>query len=197
MDVKYGKGCYQPTLEYAEKVANSLVNVANSMGIKTTAVLSKMDDPLVLCIGNNLLLINKQIKFFRTIKDFRACLRRKQVEQNSGKIRIVREIVLNHASSLKKTLDLVMLMTFMLPGNALEVAESVKCLKGDGPADLEELVIKQGALLLVNSGTENYSLNSHNSDQHKLLSVCLPSGGKIYLLGKLIFQFLFCGVTHR
>ena len=29
LDVKYGRGCYQPTLEYAEKVANSLVNVAS------------------------------------------------------------------------------------------------------------------------------------------------------------------------
>lgn len=92
LDVKYGKGCYQPTLEYASKVADSLVTVAQKMGIKTTAVISMMDDPL-------------------------------------GK----------------------------LIGNALEVAESIDCLKGKGPFDLQELVVKQGGLLLSQSGDENYS----------------------------------------
>ena len=46
LDVKYGKGCYQPTLNYAEKVAKSLITVTNSMGIKTTAVISQMDNPV-------------------------------------------------------------------------------------------------------------------------------------------------------
>ena len=94
LDVKYGKGCYQPTLEYAQQVADSLVTVSHKLGIKTTAVISMMDDPL-------------------------------------GK----------------------------LIGNALEVAESVKCLKGEGPFDLEELVVKQGGLLLSQSGDENYSID--------------------------------------
>lgn len=93
LDVKYGKGCYQPTFEYAERVADSLVSVANFMGIKTMAVMSNMDDPLGLCIGN-----------------------------------------------------------------ALEVAESIQCLKGQGPPDLEELVVKQGGLLLANSGHEQITL---------------------------------------
>ena len=48
LDVKYGKGCYQPSLKYAEEVATSLVNVANLMGIKTTAVISQMDNPVVI-----------------------------------------------------------------------------------------------------------------------------------------------------
>lgn len=90
LDVKYGKGCYQPTLEYAEQVAESLVKVANLMGIKTTAVISQMDDPLGKCIGNS-----------------------------------------------------------------LEVAEAIQCLKGNGPYDLQELVVKQGGLLLAHSGMED------------------------------------------
>ena len=95
LDVKYGKGCYQPTLEYAEEVANSLVTVAKSMGIRTTAVISQMNDPLGRCIGNS-----------------------------------------------------------------LEVAESIQCLKGLGPSDLEELVIKQGGLLLGTSGNTQTDLQS-------------------------------------
>lgn len=94
LDVKYGKGCYQPTLEYAEKVAQALVNVANSMGIHTTAVISDMNNPLGRCIGNS-----------------------------------------------------------------LEVAESIQCLQGLGPCDLEELVVKQGALLIANSGDSKVSLD--------------------------------------
>jgi thymidine phosphorylase len=93
LDVKFGKGCYQPTLEYAETVAMSLVTVAKSMGIKTTAVISAMDDPLGRCIGNS-----------------------------------------------------------------LEVAEAILCLKGQGPHDLEELVVKQGGLLLSSSGSEGMSV---------------------------------------
>ena len=36
-------------------------------------------------------------------------------------------------------------------GNALEVMESIKCLKGEGPSDLEEMVVVEGALVLSSS----------------------------------------------
>ena len=35
-------------------------------------------------------------------------------------------------------------------GNSLEVAESVECLRGEGPRDLRELVVMEGAMVLVN-----------------------------------------------
>ncbi|XP_012943459.1 thymidine phosphorylase [Aplysia californica] len=37
-------------------------------------------------------------------------------------------------------------------GNALEVAESIWCLQGKGPSDLEDLVVEQGGQLLAASG---------------------------------------------
>ena len=35
-------------------------------------------------------------------------------------------------------------------GNSLEVAESVDSLRGEGPRDLRELVVMEGAMVLVN-----------------------------------------------
>ena len=36
-------------------------------------------------------------------------------------------------------------------GNALEVAESLQCLHGNGPSDLEDLVLKQGKDIELNN----------------------------------------------
>ena len=100
-------------------MANSLVNVANSMNIKTTAVISQMNDPLGRCIGNSL----------------------------EGDLKIL-------LSYFSKYLDLVKLMSYFcgLQFNAIFICllhlvfESLQCLRGDGPIDLEELVVKQGGI---------------------------------------------------
>ena len=36
-------------------------------------------------------------------------------------------------------------------GNSLEVAESLACLRGEGPKELRELVVVEGAMLLVSA----------------------------------------------
>ena len=36
-------------------------------------------------------------------------------------------------------------------GNSLEVAEALDCLRGQGPRDLRELVVMEGAMLLVSA----------------------------------------------
>ena len=46
MDVKWGEGCYQETLEEAEKLADVLVQVSQGVGVKTVAVISHMESPL-------------------------------------------------------------------------------------------------------------------------------------------------------
>jgi thymidine phosphorylase len=54
LDVKWGLGSYNGNLEDAETLAKSLSEVANSLGVKTKAVLSHMNHPLGLAVGNSL-----------------------------------------------------------------------------------------------------------------------------------------------
>ncbi|KAI4884339.1 hypothetical protein NFI96_015517, partial [Prochilodus magdalenae] len=83
LDVKFGRAALYKDLDSARTLAQSLVNAGNSLGMRTGAVLSRMDAPIGRCVGN-----------------------------------------------------------------ALEVCESLECLKGRGPDDLKELVTLLGGYLL-------------------------------------------------
>ncbi len=52
LDVKWGSGAFMRTLDQAEALARSLVAVANELGVKTTALLTDMNQPLGCMIGN-------------------------------------------------------------------------------------------------------------------------------------------------
>jgi len=52
LDVKVGSGAFMPTLEKAQELTTSLVEVANGAGLATTALLTDMDHPLANCAGN-------------------------------------------------------------------------------------------------------------------------------------------------
>ncbi len=54
MDVKFGSGAFMDTLEDAQTLAKSLVSVANGAGLKTTALITDMDQPLAPYAGNAL-----------------------------------------------------------------------------------------------------------------------------------------------
>uniref|UniRef100_A0A665TH05 Thymidine phosphorylase n=2 Tax=Echeneis naucrates TaxID=173247 RepID=A0A665TH05_ECHNA len=87
LDVKFGRAALYKDKESAKELAQSMVNVGNRLGIRTSAVLSCMDAPIGRCVGNS-----------------------------------------------------------------LEVVESLEALKGNGPADLMELVSTLGGLLLMMTG---------------------------------------------
>jgi pyrimidine-nucleoside phosphorylase len=53
LDVKWGSGAFMQTLEQARELANSLVRVGNRLGVKTTAVITDMNQPLGRMIGNS------------------------------------------------------------------------------------------------------------------------------------------------
>ncbi len=87
LDVKVGSGAFMETREDAEALADSLARVGAAAGVRVSALLTRMDEPLGEAVGN-----------------------------------------------------------------ANEVAESVACLRGRGPKDLENLVLTLAAELLVATG---------------------------------------------
>ena len=58
MDVKTGSGAFMARHEDAVTLAKSLVSVANGAGLKTTALITDMDQPLASAAGNALEVLN-------------------------------------------------------------------------------------------------------------------------------------------
>ncbi|SMF39016.1 thymidine phosphorylase [Xaviernesmea oryzae] len=58
LDVKVGNGAFMESLEEAETLARSLVEVANGAGVKTAALLTDMNQPLADAAGNALEVVN-------------------------------------------------------------------------------------------------------------------------------------------
>ena len=54
LDVKTGSGAFMPTLEKSRDLARSLVDVANGAGLKTSALITDMNEPLASAAGNGL-----------------------------------------------------------------------------------------------------------------------------------------------
>ncbi|WP_291744886.1 thymidine phosphorylase [Bauldia sp.] len=58
LDVKTGSGAFMATIEAARELAGSLVSVANGAGLKTSALITGMDEPLASAAGNAVEVMN-------------------------------------------------------------------------------------------------------------------------------------------
>lgn len=52
LDVKVGSGAFLPDIEMARELARTMVDLGKAHGVRTTAVLTDMDEPLGLAAGN-------------------------------------------------------------------------------------------------------------------------------------------------
>ena len=52
MDVKAGSGAFMPTMAKCQELAQSIVDVGKGAGLKTSALITDMNEPLAPCAGN-------------------------------------------------------------------------------------------------------------------------------------------------
>ncbi len=125
MDVKCGSGAFMAKREDAVALAKSLVSVANGAGLKTTALITDMDEPLACFAGNSLEVLHAAEFLKGTLYDSRT----KEVT-----IRLGMELLLNTKPSLTKEEARAKLELALTSGKAAEIFGRMIAALG-GPID--------------------------------------------------------------
>jgi thymidine phosphorylase len=128
LDVKVGNGAFMSRTEDAEALARSLVRVANGAGVKTTALLTDMNEPLADCAGNAIEVKNA-VDFLKGLK---SGTRLEEVTLAFGA-----EMLLNAGVETDQALALTRCREALASGKAAEIFGKMVHELG-GPADFME-----------------------------------------------------------
>jgi thymidine phosphorylase len=128
LDVKVGNGAFMARTEDAEALARSLVRVANGAGVKTTALLTDMNEPLADCAGNAIEVKNA-VDFLKGLK---SGTRLEEVTLAFGA-----EMLLNAGVETDQALALTRCREALASGKAAEIFGKMVHELG-GPADFME-----------------------------------------------------------
>ena len=125
LDVKMGSGAFMATMADAKGLADSLVAVANGAGLRTTALITDMDEPLAPCAGN-------------AIEVAHACrfLLGQQVDDRVAEVTLAlgAELLVSAGIDATREAAIIRLRTNLDNGRAAEHFDRMVALLG-GPAD--------------------------------------------------------------
>ena len=128
MDVKTGSGAFMASLEDSRALARSLVAVANGAGLKTTALITDMNEPLASAAGNALEM--------RNAIDYLTGARR-DARLHAVTLALGAEMLVTGGLAASATEAHARLEGALASGKAAEIFARMVCALG-GPADLLE-----------------------------------------------------------
>ncbi len=99
LDVKYGSGAFMKTVEDAERLALTMVNIGKRLGKNVKAEVTDMDQPLGMAIGNNL-----EIKEVIDILKGRGSEDLRNLCLDSGSVMLVQAKLYNDEEEARKAL---------------------------------------------------------------------------------------------
>ena len=166
LDVKVGSGAFMKNIDDAKVLAKTMVKIGNMLGRKTIAVLTNMDEPLGLAVGNNL----EVIEAINTLngngpKDLLdLCIeisslileQAKSINYDEAKAMVLE--VIDNKKALNKLVDMVRYQggdtSYILDTNKFDKAKHVISIKANKKGYISEITaIKIGvASMLVGAG---------------------------------------------
>jgi len=138
LDVKYGKGAFMKTIEDAKELATTMVNIGKSLNKNVKAEVTDMNQPLGLCIGNNLEIkeVIKTLKGEGPIDLYSICLNSAaillvmaKIYKNEKEARIHIENNIKNGKAFEKFVEFVSYQggdtSYILDPSKFEVAKNI------------------------------------------------------------------------
>lgn len=189
MDVKVGRGAFMKDMQQAEQLAQSIVQVANAAGVRTSALLTNMDFPLAWSAGNS-------VEIYETMNYLTGKSRHSGLHEVT--IELAAEMLINVklASSRDDALNQVNIA--LDSGKAAEIFAKMVSLLG-GPTDLLEnpdLYLPQASIIRPVLAKSSGYIQSF--DTWKLgMGVVALGGGRLRSSDKINHSVGFSNIPER